>query len=99
MAVPKTQAFKKVTTLLEAFGRVAVTVFCVMTRTVKQSSYRGSERNLKHFARNGLTMSPRSQLKKQGAGRGNWGRQGDEINEITAAGTVEYKSNSKIIIS
>jgi len=70
-----------------------------MTRTIKQSTYRGSERNLKHFARNGLTMSPRSQLKKQGAGRGNWGRQGDEINEITTAGPVEYKSNSKIIVS
>ncbi|KAK9763301.1 hypothetical protein K7432_010151 [Basidiobolus ranarum] len=49
----------------------------------------------RHLSRNGAPVDPKS-LKKQGAGRGNWGSYEDEIEDALHDPSGEQKNPSKI---
>ncbi|KAL1919693.1 uncharacterized protein VTP21DRAFT_1624 [Calcarisporiella thermophila] len=56
-----------------------------MTRTCKHPA--STDRDVKHYSRNGFSSDPRVIVKKRGAGRGNWGREGDEMAELSEDAT------------
>lgn len=58
-----------------------------MTRTNKWTVHE-SKANPKYFTRNGNYGQSPNDVKKQGSGKGNWGKPGDEINDLMDSGEL-----------
>ncbi|CAG8471900.1 1197_t:CDS:2 [Paraglomus occultum] len=72
-----------------------------MTRTIKTNVSTptvATSKNVKYFSRKALPTDP-SHVKKGGAGKGNWGRQVDDIDEGMIDSSIGvYKENAKVAI-
>lgn len=58
-----------------------------MTRTEKWTTHE-SKANPKYFTHNGNYGENPNNIKKGGSGKGNWGKPGDEINDLIDSGEI-----------
>lgn len=62
-------------------------IITIMTRTNKWTVHE-AKANARYFTRNGNFGESPNSVKREGSGKGNWGKPGDEINDLIDAGEI-----------
>jgi hypothetical protein len=62
-----------------------------MTRTIRSNSSSESDKDLpRYFGKNGIPNQAPNKVKKDGHGAGNWGKLGDEIEDLELDGEFNF---------
>ncbi|ANB12813.1 Tma10p [Sugiyamaella lignohabitans] len=61
-----------------------------MARTTRSTSGSSEEQLPRFFAKNGHYNQDPNKVKKDGHGRGNWGKEGDEIEDLEQTGEFNF---------